>query len=143
MVIQQSSYRPETPGNRRIHLVTANGPTMLGFADCFWSGDYAGGLGVLFGKLQQGVVENEQVLTIARMRAEAEEQYGTKLGDIAPTTDKMTGGLLGMTEQVYARLVIYTLRRWDGCLEIHPGVRRRSRGNARSFQEPQENCIKH
>ncbi|KAI4089190.1 MAG: hypothetical protein LQ344_005570 [Seirophora lacunosa] len=65
---------------------------MPGFADCFWSGDYAGGLGVLFGKLQQGVVENEQVLTIARMRAEAEEQYGAKLGDIVPTTDKMTGG---------------------------------------------------
>ncbi|KAL8954072.1 MAG: hypothetical protein Q9222_000129 [Ikaeria aurantiellina] len=65
---------------------------MPGFADSFWSGDYAGGLGILFGKLQQGVVENQQVLTIARMRAEAEEQYGRRLGDIAPTTDKMTGG---------------------------------------------------
>ena len=66
--------------------------TMPGFADCFWSGDYAGGLGVLFGKLQQGVVENQQVLTIARMRAEAEEQYGRRLGEIVPTTDRMTGG---------------------------------------------------
>ncbi|KAI4230093.1 MAG: hypothetical protein L6R36_000350 [Xanthoria steineri] len=65
---------------------------MPGFADCFWSGDYAGGLGVLFGKLQQGVIENQQVLTIARMRAEAEEQYGRRLGDIVPTTDRMTGG---------------------------------------------------
>ncbi|KAL8781138.1 MAG: hypothetical protein Q9213_006138 [Squamulea squamosa] len=65
---------------------------MPGFADCFWSGDYAGGLGVLFGKLQQGVVENQQVLTIARMRAEAEEQYGRRLGEIVPTTDRMTGG---------------------------------------------------
>ncbi|KAL9006981.1 MAG: hypothetical protein Q9188_000269 [Gyalolechia gomerana] len=65
---------------------------MPGFADSFWSGDYAGGLGVLFAKLQQGVVENEQVLTIARMRAEAEEQYGSRLGDIVPTTDRMTGG---------------------------------------------------
>ena len=65
---------------------------MPGFADSFWSGDYAGGLGVLFGKLQQGVIENEQVLTIARMRAEAEEQYGRKVGDITPTTDRMTGG---------------------------------------------------
>ncbi|KAL8675318.1 MAG: hypothetical protein Q9168_000275 [Polycauliona sp. 1 TL-2023] len=65
---------------------------MPGFADCFWSGDYAGGLGVLFGKLQQGVVENQQVLTIARMRAEAEEQYGKRLGEIVPTTDRMTGG---------------------------------------------------
>ncbi|KAL8641658.1 MAG: hypothetical protein Q9228_001560 [Teloschistes exilis] len=65
---------------------------MPGFADSFWSGDYAGGLGVLFGKLQQGCVENQQVLTIARMRADAEEQYGKKLGDIIPATDRMTGG---------------------------------------------------
>ncbi|KAL9100417.1 MAG: hypothetical protein Q9163_004199 [Psora crenata] len=65
---------------------------MVGFADSFWSGDYVGGLGVLFGKLQQGIIENQQVLTIARMRAEAEEMYSRKLGDIIPTTDRMTGG---------------------------------------------------
>jgi hypothetical protein len=50
------------------------------------------GLGVLFGKLQQGVTENEQVLTIARMRAEAEDVYGMRLGEIASATDKMQGG---------------------------------------------------
>lgn len=50
------------------------------------------GLGVLFGKLQQGVVENRQVLTIARMRAEAEEVYGQRLSEIAPTVDKVQGG---------------------------------------------------
>ncbi|KFY16303.1 hypothetical protein V492_01431 [Pseudogymnoascus sp. VKM F-4246] len=65
---------------------------MPGFADSFWSSDYAGGLGVLFGKLQQGVLENQQVLTIARMRAEAEDLYGMRLGDIGPATDKMAGG---------------------------------------------------
>lgn len=65
---------------------------MPGFADSFWSSDYAGGLGILFGKLQQGLVENEQMLTIARMRAEAEEQYGKRLGDIQGATDKMAGG---------------------------------------------------
>ena len=65
---------------------------MPGFSESFWSHDYAGGLGVLFGKLQQGVVENQQVLTIAKMRADAEEQYGKRLADIVPTTDKMTGG---------------------------------------------------
>ncbi|KAF2090807.1 hypothetical protein K490DRAFT_34633 [Saccharata proteae CBS 121410] len=63
-----------------------------GFANSFWSSDYAGGLGVLFGKLQQGVQENEQVLTIARMRAEAEDLYGTRLADIGPATDRITGG---------------------------------------------------
>ena len=65
---------------------------MPGFADSFWSADYAGGLGVLFGKLQQGVLENQQVLTIARMRAEAEETYGDRLSDIGPAVDKVTGG---------------------------------------------------
>ncbi len=65
---------------------------MPSFADSFWSGDYAGGLGVLFGKLQQGAVENRQILTIARMRSDAEDVYGQKLGDITPATDRMTGG---------------------------------------------------
>ncbi|KAM5342713.1 hypothetical protein ACJ41O_013679 [Fusarium nematophilum] len=65
---------------------------MPGFADSFWSSDYAAGLGVLFSKLQQGVLENRQVLTIARLRAEAEEAYSLKLGEIAPSADKITGG---------------------------------------------------
>ncbi|KAK0728196.1 hypothetical protein B0T26DRAFT_697172 [Lasiosphaeria miniovina] len=65
---------------------------MPGFADSFWSNDYAAGLGVLFGKLQQGVIENRQVLTVARMRAEAEELYGQRLAEIAPAVDKIQGG---------------------------------------------------
>ncbi|PBP25150.1 Rho-GTPase-activating protein 8 [Diplocarpon rosae] len=65
---------------------------MPGFADSFWSGDYAGGLGVLFGKLQQGVQENQQMLTIAKMRAEAEDLYGMKLGEIGAATDRISGG---------------------------------------------------
>lgn len=80
---------------------------MPGFADSFWSGDYAAGrlrppctthllicsgLGVLFGKLQQGVAENQQVLTIARMRAEAEDIYGMRLGEIGTATDRVQGG---------------------------------------------------
>ncbi|EXJ78978.1 hypothetical protein A1O3_08478 [Capronia epimyces CBS 606.96] len=67
-------------------------PKVPGFTDAFWSTDYAGGLGVLFQKLQQGVIENQQVLTIASMRADAEEMYSDQLGDIAPTIDRMTGG---------------------------------------------------
>ena len=50
------------------------------------------GLGVLFGKLQQGVAENQQMLTIARMRAEAEDVYGMRLGEIGSVTDRITGG---------------------------------------------------
>jgi hypothetical protein len=67
-------------------------PRAPGFTDSFWSQDYAGGLGVLFQKLQQGVVENNQVLTIASMRADAEELYSDRLGDIAPSIDRMSGG---------------------------------------------------
>ncbi|KAJ5938215.1 hypothetical protein N7454_004557 [Penicillium verhagenii] len=63
---------------------------MPGFADSFWTPDYASGLGVLYGKLQQGVVENKQILMIALMRAEAEEQYGLRMGDIAPSVDRLS-----------------------------------------------------
>ena len=62
------------------------------FAASFWSSDYAGGLGVLFGKLQQGVQENQQILTVARMRADAEELYGNSLSGIGPSTDRIAGG---------------------------------------------------
>lgn len=50
------------------------------------------GLGVLFGKLYQGVAENQQILTIARMRAEAEDIYGLRLSEIGPATDRIAGG---------------------------------------------------
>lgn len=32
------------------------------------------------------------MLTIAKLRAEAEEMYSDRLGDIAPTIDRMSGG---------------------------------------------------
>jgi hypothetical protein len=63
-----------------------------GFAASFWSSDYAGGLGVLFAKLQQGVQENQQILTVARMRADAEDAYGNSLSAITPATDRIGGG---------------------------------------------------
>lgn len=50
------------------------------------------GIGVLYGKLQQGVQENEQILTISRMRAEAEELYGQRLGEIEGVTNRIDGG---------------------------------------------------
>ncbi|KAJ4370623.1 Rho-GTPase-activating protein 8 [Neocucurbitaria cava] len=63
-----------------------------GFAASFWSSDYAGGLGVLFGKLQQGVQENQQILTVARMRADAEDVYGNSLNGIPTATERISGG---------------------------------------------------
>lgn len=50
------------------------------------------GLGVLFGKLQQGVQENQQILAVARMRADAEELYGNSLASITPATERVAGG---------------------------------------------------
>ena len=47
---------------------------------------------MLFGKLQQGVQENEQMLVVARMRSEAEDLYSQKLGDIETATRKIDGG---------------------------------------------------
>lgn len=50
------------------------------------------GLGVLFGKLQQGVQENEQILTVARLRADAEDAYSTRLAEIETATNRIDGG---------------------------------------------------
>ena len=49
-------------------------------------------MGVLFGKLQQGVQENQQILTVARLRADAEETYGNSLAAITPATERVSGG---------------------------------------------------
>lgn len=78
---------------------------MPGFSDSFWTPDYATGLGVLYGKLQQGVVENKQILTIASMRADAEEQYGLRMGEIAPSVDRMTAAGFGKDDGASVRKV--------------------------------------
>ncbi|KAF3903366.1 hypothetical protein ABW20_dc0101896 [Dactylellina cionopaga] len=62
-----------------------------GFTESFWSSDYAGGLGKLFAKLQQGIVENQQVVTIARLRSEAEDAYGDRLKAISPAAERPEG----------------------------------------------------
>ncbi|KAJ5658292.1 uncharacterized protein N7484_001941 [Penicillium longicatenatum] len=76
---------------------------MPGFADSFWTPDYASGLGVLYGKLQQGVVENKQILLIASMRADAEEQYGLRMGDIAPSVDRLSAAGFGKDDGASVR----------------------------------------
>ncbi|EED21697.1 RhoGAP and Fes/CIP4 domain protein [Talaromyces stipitatus ATCC 10500] len=65
---------------------------MPGFADSFWTPDYASGLGILYSKLQQGIAENRQILILANLRADAEEAYSTRLGDITPAVDRITTG---------------------------------------------------
>jgi hypothetical protein len=38
------------------------------------------------------VQENQQILTVARMRADAEDVYGTSLNGIGPASERITGG---------------------------------------------------
>ena len=47
---------------------------------------------MLFGKLQQGVQENQQLLTVARMRADGEDTYGNSLASIESATNRIDGG---------------------------------------------------
>lgn len=47
---------------------------------------------MLFGKLQQGVIENQQILTIAQKRAKAEDNYGTELAEISRQLEQFKGG---------------------------------------------------
>lgn len=49
------------------------------------------GLNILHSKLQQGCVENQQVIQIAKLRADAEEAYGTKLIAIPPAAIRANG----------------------------------------------------
>lgn len=55
------------------------------FATRFWSSNYEEGLDTLFGKLSQGVVENQELLAVAKARADAEAAHGAKLESIAST----------------------------------------------------------
>jgi hypothetical protein len=126
-----------------------------GFAASFWSSDYAGGttqqaasrrlhlltcagLGVLFGKLQQGVQENQQIITVARMRADAEEQYATSLASINPATERITGGFgrdEGASVRKVSRLCSWELT-WS--CSSSPGLRRSPHRNGfRSTESPQ------
>src|ERR1700733_15676173 len=105
----------------------ARATKMPGFADSFWSSDYAGGLGILFQKLQQGVTENQQMLTIASMRADAEELYSERLGDIAPTIDRMTGWFTRDDGASVKKVSAHQIISCDCAKFLFPGLRRRSR----------------
>ncbi|KAK6992218.1 hypothetical protein R3P38DRAFT_3408860 [Favolaschia claudopus] len=55
------------------------------FNNSFWSQDYRRGLEVLYAKLEQGVQENDQILTFVRARAVAERQLADALANPALT----------------------------------------------------------
>ncbi|KAJ7890684.1 hypothetical protein B0H14DRAFT_3081767 [Mycena olivaceomarginata] len=57
----------------------------LSFTNSFWSQDYRRGLEVLYAKLEQGVLENDQILAFVRARAVAERQLADALSNPALT----------------------------------------------------------
>lgn len=99
---------------------------MTTFASSFWSTDYAAGLGVLFGKLQQGVQENSQFITVARMRAEAEDAYGSKLGDIEGATNRIAGGFQRDDGASVKKVSNACMLQPNRKLTCHVGIRRRA-----------------
>ena len=63
------------------------------------------GLGVLFGKLQQGVIENQQILQISKLRADAEDAYGQRLATIPAGAEKPGG--FGRDDGASVRKVLF------------------------------------
>lgn len=63
------------------------------------------GLGVLFGKLQQGVIENQQILQISKLRADAEDAYGQRLATIPAGAEKSGG--FGRDDGASVRKVLF------------------------------------
>ncbi|KAF4593115.1 hypothetical protein EYR38_008825 [Pleurotus pulmonarius] len=57
----------------------------LNFNNSFWTHDYRRGLEVLYNKLEQGVAENEEIVTFIRSRAIAEGALATSLTVPMPT----------------------------------------------------------
>lgn len=52
------------------------------FSESFWSnsrGDYVTGLNVLHAKIDQGAVEDQEILTYVRERIDVEQRYGNAL----------------------------------------------------------------
>jgi hypothetical protein len=52
------------------------------FSESFWSnskGDYVTGLNVLHAKIDQGAVEDQEILTYIRERIDVEQRYGNAL----------------------------------------------------------------
>ncbi|KAF9218988.1 hypothetical protein BS17DRAFT_790309 [Gyrodon lividus] len=56
----------------------------LTFTNSFWTQDYRKGLEVLYNKLEQGVTENDEIVTFIRARVNAENQLATAL--LSPAT---------------------------------------------------------
>ncbi|QRV88863.1 Rho-GTPase-activating protein [Ceratobasidium sp. AG-Ba] len=63
----------------------------LTFQNSFWTSDYRTGLNVLFSKLEQGIVENAEIVSFIRARVAAERTIASSLINPPPTGARGTG----------------------------------------------------
>ncbi|KAK9473044.1 uncharacterized protein V1510DRAFT_393521 [Dipodascopsis tothii] len=127
------------------------------FAGSFWTKDYVSGINKLQAKLQQGCVENNELVALIKARADAEEQYAARLQetgfDCAPKPQgfgrdegaslrKAYDGIVGKIAdggRAHAKIALnirqmalYPFSRWAGeherrVAQSHDGVLRQAR----------------
>lgn len=115
---------------------------MSTFAASFWSADYAGGLGVAYAKLAQGVQENRQVLEVVKLRAEADEIYAQRLGDIESATNRIDGGFQRDDGASVKKVNLDVFGMVSACyLTYFPGIRRHSHRDDRSVAQPPQDFL--
>ncbi|KAG0380326.1 hypothetical protein BGX24_009004 [Mortierella sp. AD032] len=76
--------------------IPANRFSETKFSESFWSnsrGDYVTGINVLHSKLDQGVVEDQEILTYLRERIDVEQRYGNALIEMGNRRLKLDGFL--------------------------------------------------
>ncbi|CAG8515827.1 6638_t:CDS:2, partial [Scutellospora calospora] len=66
----------------------------LKFENSFWTaGNYQNGITVLYNKLDQGNIENEEIIDFLRERIAVEESYGKKLCDLSQISNRTNGSM--------------------------------------------------
>ncbi|KAH3666725.1 hypothetical protein WICMUC_005542 [Wickerhamomyces mucosus] len=65
---------------------------MASFADSFWTDDYTTGIEVLFSKLNQGCIENQEFINLFTSRMEYEYDFGKKLVSIPQIHQPLKSG---------------------------------------------------
>lgn len=76
--------------------IPANRFSETKFSESFWSnsrGDYVTGINVLHSKMDQGVVEDQEILTYLRERIDVEQRYGNALIEMGNRRLKLEGFL--------------------------------------------------
>ncbi|KAJ5818005.1 hypothetical protein N7447_008013 [Penicillium robsamsonii] len=127
---------------------------MPGFSDSLWTPDSPSGLGVLYGKLQQRVVRNKQILAIASMPVQKQRiSMDSAMEDIAPSVDRMTAVGFGLDDCTLGlvRKVCFQTRGMDWSeervtsrrisLQAYEGIRTEMIGASKNHQKIANNIL--